>query len=147
VAPKGQPQGDLFINTLEEALRNPAKAKDLERDTGLTREQVEQFTSKYKKRSKPAPAGPGRQIDLKDQDQKTAQPSANLPGLDASIPFSSQSRRSRGTAAQDQFHDNVEGIRFQPPPELRAKWEGYNNTLMKVVAPKRAPAPGTKSGK
>jgi hypothetical protein len=146
VAPEGQAQSDLFLRKLDEALKDDTKAKDLEKDTGLTREQVEQFTRKYKK-IKQAPAGPGRDITLKADEQKGAgQASANLPGLDASTPFSSQTRRAAGSAPQDTMHDNVEGARDQPPVELRGKWAGYKNTLMKVPAPKSSGAPATKTG-
>jgi hypothetical protein len=148
VAPEGQAQTGLFLKKLHEALQDDAKAKELEKDTGFSREQLEQFTRKYEKVAS-APGGPGRDINLKGDDQKAAaQPSANLPGLSASTPFSSQSRRGGNTGAQDEIRGNVEGARDQPPPEMRGKWEGYQNKLAKVTAPpKRAPAPNTKGGK
>jgi hypothetical protein len=146
VAPTGQPQSDLFIRNLEQALKDSDKTKDLEKDTGYTREQLDQFTRQYKK-LKSAPAGPGRDIDAKPDDLRAAaQPSANLPGLDASTPFSSQTRRAGGTAAQDQLRDNVEGARFEPPADMRGKWQGYKNRLLKVPAPRRSGAPRTKPG-
>jgi len=144
VAPDGQPQSDLFLRKLDDALKNDVSAKDLEKETGLSREQLEQFATKYKQ-LKSAPAGPGRDIDVKPGEQTPAQPSPNLPGLDPSTRFSNKNRRDRGSAPQDQVRDNLEGIRFQPPPEWRGKFEGYKNKLAKVAAPKRATSPSTKT--
>jgi hypothetical protein len=144
VAPEGQPQSDLFLRKLDEALKNDANAKELEKETGYTREQLDQFITKYKQ-LKSAPAGPGRDINVKPGEQTAAQPSPNLPGLDSSTKFSTKNLRNRGSAPQDQIRDNLEGVRFQPPPEWRGKWEGYKNKLAKVAAPKRAASPSTKT--
>ena len=149
MAPDGQAQGGLNLRKLQEVLQDDTKAKELEQASGYSREQIEQFIRKYEK-VKAAPSGPGRDINLKADDQKgAAQPSANLPGLSSSTPFSTKSRRGIGTAATDTLRDNVEAARFEPPPEMRGKWEGYKNKLMKVPAPKRtpAPAPSGKGGK
>jgi hypothetical protein len=143
VAPKDQPQSDLFLRKLDEALNNDTKAKELEKETGMSREQLEQFTEKYKK-VKSAPAGPGRDIDVKAGDQIAARPSPNLPGLGASTRFTTKNLRNRGSAPQDQVRENIEGVRFKPPAELGAKWDGYRTKLAKVAAPKRAPAPSNK---
>jgi hypothetical protein len=140
LAPDGQPQSGLNLRSLNELLKDDAKAQQLEKETGYSREQLEQFVARYKK-VKSAPAGPGRDIDLKGAEQTDTKPSANLPGLDASTRFSTANRRDRGTAPQDQTRDLTEGIRFQPPPEFRGKWEGYKNKLAKVVVPKSAPKP------
>jgi hypothetical protein len=148
VAPKNQPQSDFFLRKLEEALQDDAKAKDLEKDTGLSREQLEQFATKFNK-PKSAPAGPGRDINMKPGEQTAAQqPSANLPGLGSSVSFSTATRRASGSAPQDQLRDNNEGIRLTPPAEFRGRLEGYKNKLMKVAAPtpKRPAGPSTKKG-
>jgi hypothetical protein len=150
VAPAGQPQSELNLRGLHELLKDDKTAKQLEKDTGYSREQLEQFTKRYEK-AKSAPAGPGRDIDLKGGEQSDAKPSANLPGLDSSTRFSTKNRRERGIAPQDQGSDargNLEGVRFQPPPEWRGKMEGYKNKLAKLVAPDgSARPPATKGGK
>ena len=147
VAPAGQPQSGLNLRGLHDLLKDDKTAKQLEKDTGYSREQIEQFTKRYEK-AKSAPAGPGRDIDLKSGEQSDAKPSANLPGLDASTRFSTKNRRDRGIAPQDQIRDNNESIRFQPPPEWRGKMEGYKSKLAKLVAPdSSAKPPATKSGK
>ena len=145
VAPEGQPQSDLFLQKVHEVLNDPASAKDLEQATNLTREQIEQFVTKFSK-IKSAPAGPGRDINVKPGEQTAVAPSADLPGLDPKTRISSKNQRTQGTMAHDEVHGNLEDIRFQPPKELRGKWEAFKNRLSKVPAPKRVPNPGPKTG-
>jgi hypothetical protein len=137
VAPKNQPQSDLFLRNLQDALNDPARSKDLERDSGYSREQLDQFIKEYKQ-VKSAPAGPGREINVKPGEQSKAQPSPNLPGLSPSMKFSSKNVRNRDALPQDDLHGHAEGIRFEPPAEWREKYEDYKNRLAKVSAPKRA---------
>jgi hypothetical protein len=137
VAPKDQPQSDLFIRKLHDLLNDPASAKELEDETGVSRERIEQqFTRKFNVKS--APAGPGREINVKPGDQTTAQPSPDLPGLDKSTRFTNKNVRERGTMPQDETHEHFEGIRSQAPPEWRGKMEDFKNRLAKVATPKRA---------
>jgi hypothetical protein len=140
VAPEGQPQSDLFLQKLHDALNDPASAKDLEQASNMTREQLDQFVTRYTK-AKSAPAGPGRDIDVKPGEQAAVPPAADLPGIDPRTRISSKNLRGRDTMAQDDVHSNFEDIRFQPPKELRGKWEAFKNRLSKVPAPKRAAKP------
>ena len=143
VAPANQPQGDLFLRKLQDALHDDTKAKDLEKDTGLSREQLEQFVKKYEKVKSPPP-GPGREIEVKPGDKVAAKPSANLPGINPATPFSSVTHRSAGKAPQDQIRDNLESARLEPPRVFKERWEGYKNRLSKVSAPKSTGGQGTK---
>ncbi len=140
VAPQGQPQSDLFLRKLQDALHDDAKAKDLENSTGLSRSQIEQFAKKYHKLKSDLP-GPGRNLTVKPGEETTAKPSANLSGLSPSTRFGSVNRRAAGSAPQDEVRDNVQGMIFQPPAEYKGRWEGYKNRLRNVAAPKSA---GTK---
>jgi hypothetical protein len=144
VAPDGTPQSDLFLQKLNDVLRNEASAKDLAESSGIPRERIEQFARKYTK-IQSAPAGPGRDIKIKPGEQTTAQPSPNLPALDANRRFSSKNQRNKGTMAQDQVHGNYEGVRFVPPPEWRGQFEDYKISLSKVLAPKRTAKPTPKN--
>jgi len=145
VAPKGQPQSDLFLRNLQDALNNPASAKELEQRTNMSREQIEQFVTNFSK-IKAAPAGPGRDITVKPGEQTPVAPAADLPGVDAKTRISSKNVRNRGTMPQDEVHGNLEDVRFQPPPEMQGKFEAYKNKLSKVVAPKRAANASPKTG-
>jgi hypothetical protein len=148
VAPKDQPQSELFLRKLHDVLNDPASAKELEDATGVSRERVEQFAKKFPN-MKSAPAGPGREINVKPGEQTPAQPSPDLPGLDKSTRFTNKNVRERGTMPQDETHEHSEGIRFQPPPEWRGKMEDFKNRLAKVATPKRAASatPPPKGGK
>jgi hypothetical protein len=150
VAPQGQPQGDLVLRNLHDALKDDRVAKDLEDRTGLSREQLEQFATKFQK-PKSGPAEPGREIEVKPGEQEPAKPAANLPGVDSTRRFNRKISRDAGSLPQDTIHNNVEGFRFDPPPEWRGKWEGYKSKLARsqVTAKRSAnakttPAPGSR---
>jgi hypothetical protein len=129
VAPKGQPQSELTLRELSEALKDDQTAKNLEDRTGLTREQWEQYARKYEK-TKSEPAGPGREIEVKPGDQPAAKPATDLPRLDRTQRFSTNSVRERGAIPQEKVRNSlVEGLRYEPPAEYRGKWEGYRSKL------------------
>ena len=51
--------------------------------------------------------------------------------------------RDRGSMVQDTVRGNIEGVRFVPPPELRAGFDAYSNSLSRSKAlnpPARRPA-------
>ncbi len=127
------------------SLKTPRPPRKLEQDTGLNRERLEELAAPYKKVKSP-PAGPGREIEVNHGEQTDAKPSANLPGLNSNVSFSTRNVRDRGTMAQDDVRNNIEGIRHQVPSEWRGKWEGYRNKLGKVAAPKRVERPSVKPG-
>src|SRR5439155_21002670 len=79
VAPQGQPQSDLVLCNLSDALKDDKSAKDLEDATGLSRERLEQMAKPYEK-PKSGPAGPGREIEVKPGERAPAKPGENLPG-------------------------------------------------------------------
>ena len=146
VAPKGTSQTQLNLRTFQDILKDPERAKNLEKDTGFNRDQLEQFARQYEKMQS-APAGPGREIEVKPGEQSDAQPSANLPGVDPKTPFTTKTVRNRGTIAQDDVRNNLEGVRFQVPSEWRAKYQGYKNKLGKVPMGKPKAQPSAKPGK
>ena len=95
----------------------------------MTREQMEQLVKKYEN-VKTAPAGPGREIEVKPgQREPTDRPSANLPGFGRQERYSTKSQKDRGQTAYDDTKNNLEGISFKPPPEFRSKLEGYKSSL------------------
>jgi hypothetical protein len=132
VAPKDQSQADMVLRTVKDLIAKDAVTPDIEKATGMSREQMEQFVKKYES-VKAAPAGPGREINVKpDQKAPAGGAAANLPGIDRGSRFTTKNRKDRGTMAQDDVHNNREGIRFTPPPEYRSKFEGYKSTLAKT---------------
>jgi hypothetical protein len=130
IAPQaGQSQSDLVLRTVKDLLAKDAVTPDLEKETGMTREQMEHFVKKYEG-VKSAPAGPGREIQFKPGQHDAAdRPSANLPGIDRNSRYSTRNLKERGTMPHDDVHNMLEGIRFAPPPELRSKFENYKSKL------------------
>ncbi|MBV8487198.1 MAG: hypothetical protein JO161_02850, partial [Planctomycetaceae bacterium] len=135
IAPLGGPsQSDLVLRTVKDLLEKDAVTPDLEKETGMTREQMEQFVKKYEG-VKTAPAGPGREIEVKPgQHDASLRPSANLPGIDVNTRYSTKNIKERGTMPHDDVHNMLEGIRFAPPPELRSKFENYKSKLARSRA-------------
>ncbi|MGZ3434260.1 MAG: hypothetical protein ACXVA7_21055, partial [Isosphaeraceae bacterium] len=132
IAPQGQSQTDMVLRTVKDLLAKDAVTPDLEKETGMTREQMEQFVKKYEN-IKSAPAGPGREIAVKPGDrERTEHPSANLPGFGRQERYSTKSQKDRGQMVRDDVQNNLEGISFKPPPEFRSKFEGYRTSLART---------------
>jgi hypothetical protein len=143
VAPAGQPQSDLTLRKLPDLLNDPNAVKKLE-DAGITRSQIEQWTTNYKKKASAAAARPGTELKLRPGEQTKAQPTANLPTLDPKMNFNSKNVRGKGTMPQDTVRGNLEGIRLEPPREFKSKWEAYKDKIGKAVAPTRVLKPAPK---
>ena len=127
----------MVLRTVKDLLANDAVTPEIENATGMSKAQMEQFVKKYEQ-PKSAPAGPGREIDVKPGEPSEAvKPSANLPDLGGHTRFSSKNITDRNAMAQDTVRNNAEGIRFTPPAEFRGKVEGYKNALSRS---RRAPA-------
>jgi hypothetical protein len=143
LAPEGQPQSDLVLRGLSDLLKDPDAVKALE-DHGISRSEAEQWARNYEKKAGGAPSRAGTDINVKPGEQSKAQPAPDLPRLDPKMPFSNKNVRNRGTMPHDDFRENLEGIRFEPPPQYRSKWEAFKDRISKVAAPKRAGKPGSK---
>jgi hypothetical protein len=140
VAPAGQAQSDMVLRAVKDLLANDKVTPEIEKATGMNRAQLEQFVKKYEAR-KSAPAGPGRELEVKPGEPSTKdRPGSNLPGIDRQTRFTNKNMKDRGTMSTDDARDNLEGIRFTPPPELRGKFEAFKSTLAKSRA-SRAPRP------
>src|SRR5215213_8118926 len=72
------PQSELVLQKLEDLLRKNQVTPELEQATGMSREQMEQFVTKFKKAPKAAP-GPGREIQAKPGQDRTFRPDRPLP--------------------------------------------------------------------
>jgi hypothetical protein len=134
VAPEGQSQTDMVLRTIKDLIAKDAVTPELEKDTGMSRAQMEQFVREYEKK-KSAPAGPGREIQVKPGNRDSAdKPAANLPGINPNSRSSTRNITDRGKLGHDDARNNIEGIRFTAPPEFRSKVEGYKNTLSRSRA-------------
>jgi len=150
VAPQNIPASDLSLRKVQELLQDKDIASKLERETGMSRDQMEQFVEKYQKKAIPAPDRQGQEIKVKPGESRAATPSPTLEGLDPRTRISTQTLRDRGSVVQDQVRGNAEDLRLVVPPELRAGFEAYKSTLSrsKTQNPTRtapaAGAPGTR---
>jgi len=133
VAPQGQPQGDLVLGKLADALQDAQSAKLLEERTGMSREKLEQFVKAYEK-MKSSPAGPGREIEVKPGEQTPAKPGSNLPGFDRSQRIKSTNRANQDAMPEDTLRGMNEGVRSEPPPEWRDKVQGYKSRIARSKA-------------
>jgi hypothetical protein len=145
VAPTGQSQTDMVLRTIKDLIAKDAVTPELEKDTGMSRAQMEQFVRDYEKK-KSAPAGPGRDIQVKPGTRDGAdKPAANLQGINLKSRSSTRNRTDRDKMGRDDARNNIEGIRFTAPPEFRSKVEGYKSILSRsrTGAPRAArPAAG-----
>jgi hypothetical protein len=134
------PQTDLVLRKLEELLRNNQVTPQLEKETGMSREQMEQFVTKFKGAPK-APAGQGREIKVSPGKEQTI-PNRSLPDLNPGTRVGSRTTRDRGGVVQDQIRDNVEGGRIAVPAELRSGYEAYKSSVSRS-RPSRPANPGS----
>jgi hypothetical protein len=143
VAPEGQSQTDMVLRTIKDLIAKDAVTPELEKEAGMNKAQMEQFVKKYEK-TKSAPAGPGRDIQVKPGNRDSAdKPAANLPGISPKSRSSTRNLTDRGKLGHDDARNNIEGIRFTVPPEFRSKVEGYKSILSRSrsSAGTRAPRP------
>jgi hypothetical protein len=136
------------LRKLDDLLRNNQVTPELEQATGMSREEMEQFVTKFKKPPKSQP-GAGQEIPVKPGQAPKFDPNRALPDLNPGASVSSRNVRDRGSVARDDFRDNLEGTRFLAPREILPWVEAYRNTLSrsKVVSPPRAaPVPTPRPG-
>ncbi len=148
VAPQGQPQGELTLRKLHEALQDDQSAKLLEERTGIPREQLEQFAKSYEK-VKSGPAAPGRDLEVKSGEHAPVKPGANLPGFDRSQRIGTKNRSSGDTMPDDTVRGMNEIGRHEAPAEFRGRVEGYKLRMArsKVAATQRGASPKANGGK
>jgi len=127
VAPD-MPQTDLVLNKLEDLLKRNQVTPELEQATGMSRDEMEQFVKKLKNVPK-GPAGPGREIKVKPGAEQKFDPNRTLPELNPNARLGTRTDRTRGSVAQDQIRDNVQGARFEVPSELRSGFEAFKSSL------------------
>lgn len=142
VAPNKE-QTNLVLRNLEQALKDQQKASQLEKETGMSREQMEQFVQKFKKAPK-REAAPGREIKVKPTEARKLNPNRTLPDLNPSVRPSTTQIRNRGSFSQDNVRDNVEGTRFVVPMEIKTGFDAYRSSLSrsKTLNPSKT-APGS----
>ncbi len=129
VAPKNIPQSDLVLRQVKDLLRDNKVTPEMLDEMGFkSKGELEQFVDKFDKAPKAAP-GEGREIEVKPGQPQATAPDTKLPDLNPRSRVSSKAGRDRGSLPQDNIRNNNEGVRFVPPPELRAGFEAFQSTL------------------
>jgi hypothetical protein len=141
-----QPQSDLVLKKLRDILDKNEETRDLEEATGMSRSEMEQFVRKFEKK-RAETVGKGREIEIKrGEDSAGAKPSQGLTGINPKSSFSTRTSRDAGFTPKDSVRGNVEGVRYQIPPELRRQFQGYVNQLSRSKgSAARTAQPGAKS--
>jgi hypothetical protein len=122
----------LVLRTLEDLLRSNQVGPELERDSGMSREQMEQVVTRFQRRRNAAP-GQGRAVEVEPGDERA------FHDEPASIPLErgtvgSLATRLGANVVDDQQGDIVEGSRFVVPSELRSRFEAYKSSLSRSTA-------------
>jgi len=130
VAPQNIPPSDLTLRKVQELLKDKDAASKLEQETGMSRDEMEQFVQKGLQKKPPKSADrQGQDIQAKPGQGKSAGPNPTLEGLDPRSSFSTKSLRERGSVVQDRERGNAEDVRLVVPPEIRSGYEAYLNSL------------------
>ena len=133
VAPD-QPGSELVLRKLQDMLKDDQATSKLEKETGMSREEMEQFVKKFTKAPKAEPTD-GRKIEIKPGEVRPSAPDTAQPPLSPGARFSTQSLRDKGAVVQDQARDNIEANRFAPPREVLPGFEAYTKTLSRAKTP------------
>jgi hypothetical protein len=140
---------ELTVRQIKDILQDPDRTKQLEKDSGLTRDQMEQFVRKFEKPKQSESTRPGGEIEAKPGQDKTIDPSRTIADPIRSGVNSGRRERAAGGVAQDQITGQSEGARIQAPAEWRARFEAYRNTIAGASAgtqPSNTPPPKPPAG-
>jgi hypothetical protein len=117
----------LVLRKLEDLLRSNQVGPTLERESGMSREQIEQFVTRFKRLRKAAP-GPGRTVEVEPGHERAFNDEPTSIALDWET-IGNLTTRSPANVVNDQQRDNVEGIRFVVPSDLRSAFEAYKSSI------------------
>jgi len=145
----------MTLRNVQQMLQDKDAASRLEKETGMSREMMEQFVQKHQRGNVPKAADrAGQELQTKPGANRPTGPDPNLPGFDPNNRFSTQTLRDRGAVTQDHARDNAEALRFAAPPEIRSGFEAYKSALSRSrtlnpsgTPPASTPAPAKGAGK
>jgi hypothetical protein len=115
------------LRKIHEILDDPTKAKQLEEETGMSRDELQQFVKKFEQAPKAQP-GEGGTIDVKPGENKTLEP-RKLDGQLPSATVSSRSQRGPNVVPQDAAGGLSEGLRTAVPAEYQSRYEAYRTSI------------------
>lgn len=117
----------LVLRKLEDLLRSNRVGPEFERESGMSRAQMEQFVTRFKPPRKAAP-GRGRAVEVEPGHERDFDDDPASIARDRGT-IGNMATRSSANVIDDQQRDNVEGIRFVVPSELRSAFEAYKRSI------------------
>jgi hypothetical protein len=122
----------LVLRTLEDLLRSNQVGPALERDSGMSREQMEQFVTRFKRLRSAVPRQ-GRAVKVEPGHEQAFDDEPSSSALDRGT-VGSLATRSSANVVDDQQGDIVEGSQLVVPSELRSRFEAYKSSLARSTA-------------
>jgi hypothetical protein len=115
------------LRKLEDLLRSNQVGPALERESGISREQMEQFVTRFKRLRNAAP-GPGRTVEVEPGHERAFHDEPTSIALDWET-LGNLATRLHANVVDDQQRDIVEATRFVVPSGLRSGFEAYKSSL------------------
>jgi hypothetical protein len=140
VAPSNQPQSELTLRQVRDMLKSDQVPDELLKETGMSKEELNQFVKKFEKAPKAEP-GEGREIEAKPGKPQAVDPNLKTTDLNPSTRVNSSTLREGRTVTEDSLRGNNEGARFVPPAEIRARYEAYRKSLARPSGRRGAASP------
>ena len=132
------PQPDLVLKKLKDIMRDEQKTQQLIEETGMTRDELDQFVEKFDRPQDFGPSREGAEIEASpEQSDVNLDLNRRLSGGLPSGAVSSRSQRAPGQTPQDEAGGNTQGIRTVVPPQYSSRFEAYRSSL----SGSRPPAP------
>ncbi|GAC1471173.1 MAG: hypothetical protein NVSMB9_17010 [Isosphaeraceae bacterium] len=129
VAPANQSQSQLVLRQLKDLVQKDEVTPDIMDALGVkSKEELNQFITKFEGAPKSRP-GEGREVKVTPEPAQGAPKDQKFTDLNPSTQASTKTMRERGQFVQDTLRGNNEGVRFVPPPEIRAGFDAYRESL------------------
>jgi len=133
------PQNDV-VRRLEELLKQDKVTPDLEKNMGMTKDEMQQFVKKFEKKDPRPAARAAREIQAKPGQERKIDPNRKAPDFQPGVTASNRNARGSSNLNEDNNAGLSEGSLSNAPPELRKRFEAYKSSLGRV---KSAPGPSS----
>jgi hypothetical protein len=120
------------LQKLEDLLRTNQVGPELERESEMSRVQMEQFVTRFKRLRNAAP-GQGRAVEVEPGHERAFNDNPTSTALDRGT-VGNLATRSSANVVDDRQRDNVEGSRPVVPSALQSGFEAYKSSLSHATA-------------
>ncbi len=119
------------IRNLQDLLRSGKDTSKLEAETGMTRQEMEQFVKKFEKTQPKPPVREGQELKGDVTKDKTLDPNRKIANPTNQNIERKIVKRGAGANGQDQLAGDAEGGRTVAPPDYYKRYEAYRKSLSK----------------